>query len=357
MKNAVHRDQNEDNFDECCSSEDTSSVSMPQINGIQDARNQMECSEKSNNSKLDKTVKIQNVVTAPSTMEDALKMLENHRSNIANTSNISNTNKSMESPLESPPETEYLRSIQPMDRIRVQVSDSKEWQRGTVISVENDNEITVQMDGGRGFDRSAQKQQILLNAVIWDFEPENFAPPRYLKKVNGAERESNDDVHFGHDVVVNNDEYGVVDVDTKMKETQNRKIDSTELRCGQLIAFKTLELVNWEPVCSQMKIGKIVKMNEGTVSVKIGNDEQCIDLSSFSEIYEIEGGDATNRECEEQLIVQEPKCEGAVKEQTGNVKASIDRNDLIKEKRRKRRQRQRERKRKRKQNTSTNDFI
>ena len=125
-------------------------------------------------------------------------------------------------------------------------------------------------------------------------------------------------------------------------ENGHRRMETAELRSGQKIAFKTLELVNWEPVSSALKMGRVVAVDEEAVTVS-NDDGQCrVEMSSFCEIYEVKDGDKGK----DGRIGQKERNSSNGKDKISENVQTPNRSDIIKERRKKRKQRQKERKRK-----------
>merc|ERR1712176_538396 len=77
---------------------------------------------------------------------------------------------------------EYLRSIKKNDRIKIFINER--WKYGTVMNAwnETDNALIEFRHDENGY-----IQELNLNELEWDFEPENFTAPRMLKKLKRAQ--------------------------------------------------------------------------------------------------------------------------------------------------------------------------
>eukprot|EP01083_Nonionella_stella_P308502 1088638_1 len=185
-----------------------------------------------------------------STLNDALKVIEESKRLCSNHT-----------------QPEYLRCVKVKDRIKILMDN--EWINGTVMHIMNEDHVELLMDN------NIDTMHVSLDEMEWEFEPENFVAPRSRKLINNKHR---DDV---------NDANEECDIKQWIEDSGHERIKNNELECDQMIAYKILELVDWEPVYSAYKTGYIMEIKDGVAVIENDKEKQSVRIADLCEMYKL----------------------------------------------------------------------
>lgn len=190
-----------------------------------------------------------------STLNDALNLLQSRKKAKLNDTK----NKSRE----------YLRKMKINDRIKVLITD-KEWESGVVVKIKDDDIIEFKADS---HNLDENPIQLSLKDIKWDFEPENFAPPRILNNISQHVNVDNTEKKNSDNNINNDNNVSISD----------KIINVKDLKCDEIIGYKTIQLLGWEPVISNMKMGKISFIDDTFITI----NGQKIEKTQLHEIYQV----------------------------------------------------------------------